>query len=84
MALLREHDLAVLTRDLPEAGLVAGDVGTVVYVHRQGTSGRVGYEIEFATVAGDPVAVVTVLADAVRSVERSDRYHARSAIAGHR
>jgi hypothetical protein len=84
MKLLREHDLAVLTRDVPDAGLVAGDVGTVVYVHPDGAGGRPGYEIEFATVAGEPVAVVGVPADAVRPAARDDRYHARPAATGPR
>jgi hypothetical protein len=28
-----EHDIVVLTRDLPEYGLTAGDVGAVVHVY---------------------------------------------------
>ena len=81
---LREHDLAVLTRDVPDADLVAGDVGTVVYVHPGGAEGRAGYEIEFATVAGEPIAVVAIPADAVRPTARNDRYHARPAVTGQR
>lgn len=32
--MIQEHDCVVLTRDLPSEGLVAGDVGTVVHVHK--------------------------------------------------
>jgi len=31
---IREHDLVVLTADIPAEGLEQGDVGTVVLVHR--------------------------------------------------
>ena len=45
---IREHDLVVLTADIPEEDLKQGDVGTVVLVHRESA----GYEVEFATLAG--------------------------------
>ena len=51
--MIDELELVVLKRDLPDAGLAEGDVGTVVLVHRQGA----GYEVEFTTLAGDTVAV---------------------------
>ena len=54
--MIQEHDLAALTEDLPEHGLKAGDVGTVVHVHGQG----VAYEVEFFSPAGNTTAVVTV------------------------
>ena len=30
--MIKEHDIIVLTSDLPEEGLTAGDVGTVVHI----------------------------------------------------
>jgi hypothetical protein len=42
---MREHDSVVLTQDIPAHGLSAGDVGTIVLVHRGGA----GFEIEFTT-----------------------------------
>lgn len=30
---IKEHDCIVLTADLPDEGLKAGDVGTVVHIH---------------------------------------------------
>jgi hypothetical protein len=38
-----ELDVVALMIDLPEAGLVAGSVGTIVFVHREG----VAFEVEF-------------------------------------
>ncbi len=45
--MIKEHDIVVLTEDVPEEGLTAGDVGTVVHIHNQGE----GYEVEFVTLA---------------------------------
>ena len=69
----KEHDCIVLTQDLPEEGLQAGDVGTVVHIHRGGAA----YEVEFVTLTGQTVAVTTVLAAQFRPVGRQDIAHAR-------
>lgn len=34
--MIKEHDVIVLTQDLPEERLTAGGVGTVVHVHGGG------------------------------------------------
>src|ERR1700733_10181280 len=39
--MIKEHECVVLTVDLPAEGLAAGDIGTVVHVHKGGE----GYEI---------------------------------------
>jgi hypothetical protein len=72
--MIKEFDPVVLTESLPEAGLEAGDVGWVVLVHRHGA----GFEIEFMTLAGETVSVVTVPAGAVRSVAPKEIAHARA------
>jgi hypothetical protein len=72
--MIGELDLVVLKRDLPDARLAAGDVGTVVLVHRQGA----GFEVEFATLSGDTVAIVTLDASDVRPVESREIVHARA------
>ena len=56
----------ILTRDIPEPGLRAGDVGTVVERHVvPGVSEEV-YSVEFFDMTGTTVAVVTVPAGALR------------------
>ena len=55
--MIKEHDCIVFTQDLPDEELQAGDVGTVVYIHRDGAA----YEVEFVTLTGQTVAVATVL-----------------------
>jgi hypothetical protein len=72
--MIGELDFVVLKRDLPEARLAVGDVGTVVLVHRQGA----GYEVEFTTLSGDTVAVVTLDASDVRPVDAREIVHARA------
>src|SRR6185437_6622320 len=63
--MIKELDPIVLTESLAEQGLRAGDVGWVVMVH----VGGAGYEVEFVTLAGETVSVVTVPASAVRAVQ---------------
>lgn len=71
--MINEHELAVLLNDLSEHGLEAGDVGTVVSVHRGGE----GYTLVFVNLAGDTVALATVRATQVRAVSRRDITHVR-------
>jgi hypothetical protein len=71
--MIAEHDLVVLTGPLVEHELQAGDVGTVVYIHNAGEA----FEVEFVTMQGTTVALVTVSADLVRSIGNRDLYHVR-------
>ena len=73
---IKEHDCVVLTKNLPEENLEAGDVGTVVHIHKDG----VAYEVEFVTLAGDTVAVATVEASDLRPVGRRDLNHVRELV----
>ena len=70
---IKEHDCVVLTADLPEEKLKAGDVGTVVHLHKTGAA----YEVEFMTLDGHTVAVTTVASDQLRPVSRRDISHVR-------
>ena len=71
--MIRELDSVVLTIDLPEYHLQQGDVGTVVLDH-QGQ----GYEVEFATLDGNTIAVVYVSADQVRPIGKGEIAHVRA------
>jgi hypothetical protein len=71
--MIRELDRVVLTKPLPEIGLEAGDIGTVVLVHERGK----GFEVEFVTLGGDTLAVTTLMAGDVRPVDRNEIAHAR-------
>ena len=50
-----ELERVVLTIDLAEHGLKTDDIGTVVLVHGENQ----GYEVEFVTLTGETVAVVS-------------------------
>jgi hypothetical protein len=71
--MIREHDCIVLTANLPDDGLVAGDVGTVVHIHGDAAA----YEVEFMTLSGNTVAVATVLPSQLRPISTRDLTHVR-------
>jgi hypothetical protein len=71
--MIEEHAHAVLLTDLPEYALIAGDVGVVVHIY----SDKAAYEIEFFTMDGHTLDVVTVEANQVRPVSRRDVMHTR-------
>ena len=63
----------ILRRDVPDDGLRAGDVGTVVERHNPPHAGDEGYSIEFFDMTGNTVAVATLPADALRLPTPADR-----------
>jgi hypothetical protein len=71
--MIRELEDVILDCDLPEHGLRQGDIGTVVLVHNRGE----GYEVEFTTLDGETVAIVTLLASQVRPVCKRAIAHVR-------
>lgn len=71
--MIKEHERVVLAATVPSEGLVAGDVGTVVHVYRDGQA----YEVEFTTLEGQTAAVVTLEASQVRPVGKREITHAR-------
>ena len=71
--MIREHDCVVLTQDLPDEGLQTGDIGTVVHIHQGGA----GDEVEFMTLAGETVAIATLLPPQVRPIAKRDIAHVR-------
>jgi hypothetical protein len=63
----------ILTRDITDCGLRAGDVGTVVGRHVVPDVREVGYSVEFFDMTGNTVDVVTVPASALRLPTPADR-----------
>jgi hypothetical protein len=68
----------ILTRDVGEHGLRAGDVGTVVERHDVPGVAEEGYSVEFFDMTGNTVTVVTVPASALRVPTPADRPAARA------
>jgi len=63
----KELDTVVLNRDLPEHGLLKGDLGAVVQVYEPD-----GLEVEFVSASGRTEALVTLRDADVRSVADGD------------
>jgi hypothetical protein len=71
--MIQELEDVILTCDLPEHRLRRGDIGTVVLVHQAGK----GYEVEFTTLDGETVAIVTLMANQVRLSKPREIAHVR-------
>jgi len=76
LIVIKELDSVVLTTDLPEHGLAKDDIGTVVLVHEGGK----GCTVEFMTLAGKTLAVVTLLGDQIRQIAKDEIAHARHVV----
>ena len=72
--MLSRYDTAVLQADMPEHGLRAGDVGTIVE-----TYGDDGLEDEFVLPDGDTLALVTLKRSDVRPLTKHDIFSVRTA-----
>ena len=70
---IKELDAVALTCDLADSGLMRGDVGTVVLVHRDGEA----FEVEFVDYDGQTVALLTLDQVQVRALHAGDLPHAR-------
>ncbi|MCH9035943.1 MAG: DUF4926 domain-containing protein [Chloroflexi bacterium] len=71
--MMKELDSIALAVDLPEHRLKKGDVGTVVLVH-----GTRGYEVEFMTLDGETLTVVSLSHDQVRTIGHREIAQART------
>ncbi|MCI0542033.1 MAG: DUF4926 domain-containing protein [Verrucomicrobiales bacterium] len=71
MKVINELDPLALTCDLPEYGLVRGDVGTAVLVHDNGAA----FEVEFVGYDGHTVALLTLERAQVRPLPKHDIPH---------
>ncbi len=71
--MIKEHDRIVLMNDIPSEGLLTGDVGTVVHVYKEGEA----FEVEFVTLGGETVSVITLPSSQVRAVDKRDIANAR-------
>lgn len=75
---IRELDTVVLARDVPEAGLRAGDLGAVVLVYGPPDAPE-GLEVEFVTASGRTQALRTLGPGDVRPVRDDDLLAVRPA-----
>lgn len=71
--MIKELDNVVLTIDLPEYRLKKGNIGTVVLFH-----GDTGYEVEFMTLSGETLTVVSLSKGQIRQVGSREIAQART------
>ena len=71
--MIHDLDRVILTTDLPAHGLKTGDVGSVVLDH----DGQ-GYEVEFMTLDGETLAVVSLFPNQLRPIGHREIAHARA------
>ena len=71
--MIRELETVVLTRDVPEHGLVKGDVGAVVHSYAVGEA----FEVEFVTAEGRTVSVLTLSGSDIRPMSSGEILHVR-------
>ncbi len=71
--MIEELDVVVLTVDITEHNLAAGDVGTVVLVHGD----HEGYEVEFMTLDGETVAIISAYPSQIRPIKTGEIAHVR-------
>ena len=69
-----ELSTVALTKALPDYGLQAGDVGTIVHKY----SGDEAYEVEFVSGLGETLALVQLKSNDVRSLHRHEILHVRA------
>lgn len=70
--MIKELDTVVLTEDMPDHGLKRGDIGTVVLLH-----GNEGFEVEFMTLDGETIAVLSLSGKQIRPIGRREIAQAR-------
>lgn len=73
MAVIKELDTVVLTHDISEHGLKAGDIGAVVHRYEDGVT----FEVEFVAADGKTVAVLTLSEGDMRPRAGEEILHVR-------
>lgn len=74
--MFQELDTVVLTHDVYEYGLKRGDIGAVVHCYKGGTA----FEVEFVTVDGGTIALLTLNQADIRSIGGREVLHARELV----
>ena len=72
--MISELDTITILHDIPEYGLVTGDIGAVVHVYDTSDA----YEVEFVRGDGYTVALVTLDVRDVRPMLRHEILHVRA------
>lgn len=71
---MKELNQVILRVDIPDHRLKKGDIGTIVLEHNVGEA----FEVEFMTLTGETIAIVTLEADQVRPIGKREIANART------
>ncbi|RLB33431.1 MAG: DUF4926 domain-containing protein [Deltaproteobacteria bacterium] len=72
--MIKETEIVVLTRDIPDYKLKIGDIGTVVHRYKE----EIAFEVEFVNAEGETIAVLTLDRDSIRPITGKEILHVRS------
>ena len=75
---MEELERVALTEDISEHGLRAGDIGMIAHIYND----HKGYEVEFVTLSGDLIALVSVYPNQIRPLESDEIANARRVKSG--
>jgi hypothetical protein len=70
---MQEMERVALTEDMSEHGLKAGDIGMILHIY----GNHQGYEVEFVSLNGDLIALVSVYPNQIRQLESDEIASAR-------
>jgi len=71
--MLNEFETVVINRDIPEYGLIKGDIGAIVHIYNNGSA----IEVEFVSGEGITVGVITLSKDDIRQIAHDEILHVR-------
>ncbi|HZE87254.1 MAG TPA: DUF4926 domain-containing protein [Methylomirabilota bacterium] len=71
--MFEELDTVVLTHNVDDHGLKAGDMGAIVNIYKNGEA----YEVEFVTASGDTVVLLTLVQKDISPVAKNEILHVR-------
>ena len=71
--MIKEHDIVVLSRDIPEYGLKENDIGAVVHCYKENEA----FGVEFVRGDGETMAVILLTKADLRSLSHTEILHAR-------
>ena len=74
--MIHELETVILSRDVEEYNLRAGDIGTAVHVYNNNAA----YEVEFITGSGETIAVLTLAPEDVRPIRQQEILHVRELV----
>ncbi|MCK5196701.1 MAG: DUF4926 domain-containing protein [Spirochaetales bacterium] len=71
--MLNELETVVINKDIPEYGLIRGDIGAMVHIYENGSV----VEVEFVSGEGSTVGVITLPKEDLRQIAHDEILHVR-------